>query len=224
MPSPLYQIFEDKKLINRIKERLPYLFQLAEIESSRAGKIGMEVGSLRERILIALLVHKFGEKNVETEIPITEPEIDVEINGNPVSIKTITGKGGVKIVWTVDATKAREFRENYTPKCDILLIRIDWGKQSKSFFVIPLEVQRKIFKKRGRNGYIKLPKAGTNPRGAEFNKDTLDFLLNDSDTKSITINWQRSKIDLKPYERWIDYWSRKNLSIKRAKHDLSDFG
>jgi hypothetical protein len=131
MDSPLYEVFQDKKLINRIKERLPYLFQLAEIESSRAGKIGMKVGSLRERILIALLVHKFGEKNVETEIPITEPEIDVEVKGFPLSIKTITGKGRVKIVWTVDATKAREFRENYTPKCDIILVRIDWGKKNE---------------------------------------------------------------------------------------------
>jgi len=219
MSSPLNQIFEDKKIINRIKGRLPFLFQLAEIESSRARKIGMQVGSLRERILIALLVHKFGEKNVETEIPITEPEIDVKVKGIPVSIKTITGKGGVKIVWTVDAKKAREFREAYTPKCDILLVRIEWGRMDKGFFFIPIEVQNKIFKKKGRNGYIKLPKAGTNPRGAEFNKETLDLLLNDSDTKSITINWQRSKIDLKPYQRWVDYWNRKDLSIKRAKHD-----
>ena len=44
--------------------RLPYLFHLAELDSSRAGKIGMEVGSLRERIIVALLIYKFGEDNV----------------------------------------------------------------------------------------------------------------------------------------------------------------
>jgi hypothetical protein len=44
MVSRLAEIFEDK-----IRKRLPYLFQLAELESSRAGKIGMEVGSLREK-------------------------------------------------------------------------------------------------------------------------------------------------------------------------------
>jgi len=110
MPSRLMEIFEDEKLINRIKTRLLYLFQRAELESSRAGKIGMEVGSLRERIIFALfLIYKFGEANVKTEIPITEPEIDVRLFGNPVSIKTITGKdfGGVKLIWTVDAQKAR---------------------------------------------------------------------------------------------------------------------
>ncbi len=50
MSSRLIEIFEDKKLVEKIRKRLPYLFYLAELESSRAGKIGMEVGSLRERI------------------------------------------------------------------------------------------------------------------------------------------------------------------------------
>jgi len=82
----LIEIFEDEKLIRKIRQRLPFLFQLAELESSRAGKIGMEVGSLRERILIALLIYKFGEENVETDIPITEPEVDVRLFGEPISI------------------------------------------------------------------------------------------------------------------------------------------
>lgn len=113
MSAPLIEIFEDEKLVGKIRRRLPYLFQLAELESSRAGKTGMEVGSVRERIIVALLIYKFGEANVETEIPITSPEVDVKLFGEPVSIKTITGKGfgGVKLIWTVDAQKAREFHE-----------------------------------------------------------------------------------------------------------------
>ncbi|PIS39139.1 MAG: type II restriction endonuclease subunit R, partial [Candidatus Nealsonbacteria bacterium CG08_land_8_20_14_0_20_38_20] len=91
MSSKLIEIFNDEKLIDRIKNRLPHLFQLAELESSRAGKIGMEVGSLREKIITALLIYKFGKENVETEIPITEPEIDANLFGVPISIKTITG-------------------------------------------------------------------------------------------------------------------------------------
>lgn len=223
MAIHLAEIFEDKQLTNRIKKRLPYLFQLAELESSRAGKIGMEVGSLRERILIALLVYKFGEENVETEVPITEPEIDVKLFGDPVSIKTITGMGGVKIAWTVDAQKAREFRETYTPKCDILLIQIKWNSIG-SFFYIPLEVQQRIFKEIGRQRYIKLPKPGTNPRGVEFNREALLRLMRDLSTKSIKINWQRSKIEHKPYQRWVDYWTRKDLSIQKETPDLLEFG
>lgn len=70
----------------------------------------MEVGSVRERIMVALLIYKFGEANVETEIPITEPEVDAELFGAPVSIKTITGKGfgGVKLIWTVDVENTNE--------------------------------------------------------------------------------------------------------------------
>ena len=207
MASRLIEIFEDKKLVTKIKKKLPYLFQLAELESSRAGKIGMEVGSLRERIIVALLIYKFGKANVETEIPITEPEVDVKLFGEPVSIKTITGKGfsGVKLIWTVDAQKAREFRENYYPHCDILLVQINWGSTG-GFYYIPLEAQRKLFDSIGRNRYIKLPKLGTNPRGVEITKEALANLVKDNLSKVIEISWQKTKIDYNPYKRWVDYW------------------
>jgi hypothetical protein len=201
----LVEIFEDKELVDKIGRRLPFLFQLAELESSRAGKIGMEVGSLREKIVIALLIYKFGEENVETQIPITEREVDVKIFGHPVSIKTITGTGGVKIIWTVDAQKAREFFKTYTPTCDIILVQIKWNGVG-GFFHIPVEVQQKILRNVGREKYLKLPKPGTNPRGVEISKEGLLMLMEDKDTKSIKIVWQRSKIEYDPYRRWVDYW------------------
>jgi hypothetical protein len=207
MPNHLIEIFEDKKLIERIQKRLPHLFQLAEFESSRAGKIGMEVGSIRERIIVALLIYKFGEANVESEIPITESEVDVKLFGEPISVKTITGNslGGVKMIWTVDAEKARQFSEEYYPHCGILLIQINWGKEG-GFYYIPIKVQKKLFDKIGRREYIKLPKAGTNPRGVEITKEALVSLVEDSETKVIKINWQRKEIKFNPYKRWVDLW------------------
>ncbi len=206
MSSRLIEIFEDRKLVTKIKNKLPYLFQLAELESSRAGRIGMEVGSLRERIIVALLIYKFGKANVETEIPITEPEVDVKLFGEPISIKTITGKfSGVKLIWTVDAQKAREFRENYYPHCDILLVQINWGSIG-GFYYIPLEAQRKLFDRIGRDRYIKLPKPGTNPRGVEITKEALTSLVKDDLSKVIEINWQKTRIEYNPYKRWVDYW------------------
>ena len=59
VPDKLLELFEDEVLVLRIKEKLPYLFRLAELESSRAVKIGMEVGVMRERIITALLLYKF---------------------------------------------------------------------------------------------------------------------------------------------------------------------
>jgi hypothetical protein len=165
------------------------LFQLAELESSRAGKTGMEVGSLRERIIVALLIYKFGEVEVETEIPITEPEVDAKLCGEPISIKTITGKsfGGVKLIWTVDAQKSKEFRENYYPHGDILLLQINWNDVG-GFYYIPLEVQKSLLDGIGRQNYIKLPKPGTNPGGVEITKEDLASLVEDSETKLIKIN------------------------------------
>ena len=207
MSSKLIEIFNDEKLIDKIKRRLPHLFQLAELESSRAGKIGMEVGSLREKIITALLIYKFGKENVETEIPITESEIDANLFGVPISIKTITGArfGGVKLVWTVDAQKADKFRKNYYPSYDLLLIQINWGKAG-GFYYIPLESQRRLFDKIGRENYIQLPKPGTNPRGAEITKEALSSLVKDKDAKTIEILWKKTTIEFNPYKRWVDYW------------------
>jgi len=207
MSSRLIEIFDDQKLVNRIKTRLPYLFHLAELESSRAGKIGMEVGSLRERIIVALLIYKFGAANVETEIPIISPEIDVRLFNEPVSIKTITGKrfSGVKLIWTVDAQKSREFRETYSPHCDILLIQICWGGTG-GFYYIPWEIQHEVYNRMGRDRYIRLPKPGTNPRGVEISQEALSRLIKDKTSKIIEIRWQKKELDYNPYKRWIDYW------------------
>jgi len=207
MNNYLLEVFRDETLIARIKKRLPQLFRIAELECSRAGKIGMQVGSVRENIIISLLIYKFDESNVQTNIPITEPEVDVKLFGRPISVKTITGKrfSGVKLIWTVDAQKANEFRKNYSPCCDILLVQIVWNKQG-GFYYIPLEVQRELFNKIGRENYIKLPKAGTNPRGVEITKEALLSLARDSESKVIEIYWQKPEINYNPYKRWVDYW------------------
>lgn len=215
MSSHLIKLFEDQAIVKKIKTRLPYLFQVAEIESSRAGKIGMEVGSLRERIVVALLIHVFGEKNVETEIPITEPEVDVRVYDRNISVKSITGKyfSGVKLVWTVDAQKAKEFRETYHPNCDMILIQLNWGGQG-GFFHIPLEAQKKVITNIGRERYIKLPKAGTNPRGVEITKECLSTLIKDQMTNIIEIWWQKQKITYDPYKRWMDSWEEDSYEVK----------
>ena len=131
MTKKIYEIFDEKEIVQKIKEKLPYLFQLAEIDNSRDGKLGMEIGSARERILIALLIYKFGEDNVKTDIAITQSEIDVIVFDEPISIKTVTNNNvvGVKLIWTVDAQKALEFINNYSPECDILFAHINWNNQ-----------------------------------------------------------------------------------------------
>lgn len=215
MSSRLAELFEDQILRQRIRNKLPYLFNIAELESSRAGKIGMEVGSVREKILVALLIYKFGEENVETQIPITESEVDVRLFDEPISIKTITGVSGAKVIWTVDAQKALEFFRAYIPNSEILLCQIKWvtketdinkGIHPGGLFWIPMETQRRIIDKLGKERYLKLPKVGTNPRGVEISREALLMLLQDKDTRCIEIVWQHTPIKYDPYKRWVDYW------------------
>jgi len=211
----LEKLFEDIDTINKIKTKFPYLFNVAEIENSRACKIGMEVGTARERIIVALLIWKFGEKTVETQIPTTTPEVDVKVFNQPISIKTITGLGGIKVIWTVDAQKAREFVDNYSPIYDMLIVQIKWdmskgdlekGIHPGGLFLIPTTVQKKVLDKLGKENYLTLPKMGTNPRGVEISREGLNTLLQDKDTKCIKIIWKHTKIDYNPYKRWVDYW------------------
>jgi len=207
LASRLGEIFKDFILVEKIKKRLPYLFQLAELECSRAGKIGMQVGSVRETIIASLLIYKFGEENVETEIPITEAEVDVKLFSEPISIKTITGRSfaGVKLIWTVDAQKAREFLETYSPHCDMIVIQINWNGTG-GFYFIPVEAQKELFAKIGRQDYIKLPKAGTNPRGAEITKEALLALIQSKKTEKIPVNWIKTKVVFNVYQRWVELW------------------
>ena len=206
MSSYLEQLFDDKNIIARVKDRMPKMFQLAELESSRAGKIGMEVGTARERIIAALLMYKYGEENVGSELPITESEADVSLFSEKISIKTITANlSGVKLAWTVDKQKAREFFDKYYPDIDMLLTQIIWGSTG-GFIYIPKIVQQDVYKKLGKNKYFKLPKAKTNPRGVELTKRALELMVNDKRSNKIDILWTRGELSYNAYDRWIELW------------------
>ncbi|MBC8415432.1 MAG: ThaI family type II restriction endonuclease [Candidatus Cloacimonetes bacterium] len=202
-------IFQDKETIIKVQSKLPYLFQLAELESQRAGKIGMEVGVLRERILVSLLIYKFGENNVNTEIPITEHEIDAFLFNKPISIKTKTGTSysGVKLIWTVDREKVLKFRSNYQPSCDMLFTQIVWDNKGALYY-IPKETQIQVLKVLGSDNYIKLPPQGTNPRGVEITSTALESLVKHERTLRIEIDWIKSHIDFNPYEKWVAHWKQ----------------
>ncbi|MGB8226485.1 MAG: ThaI family type II restriction endonuclease [Sedimentisphaerales bacterium] len=209
MNPKIKSIFQDNQVAEKIKKKLPVLFSIAELECSRAGRVGMEVGSLREKILVAMLIHFFGNENVETEIPITKSEVDVKVFDTPISIKTVTTKGrslgSVKIIWTVDAKSSLNFRENYHPSCDLLLVKIKWGNTGNLFY-IPLDVQQEVFSCIGRNQYITLPKPMTNPRGATFASSALKEIIENKQTINLEIFWKKQEIVYETYKRWTDMW------------------
>lgn len=211
MADLLSRIFLDEGLADRIRRKLPCMFKIAEMDVSRGGKVGMEVGVLREQIIIALLMYKFGKDNVITNIPANEPQTDVKLKGhdNPISIKTKTGSGfsGVKLIWTVDWEMVERFSKSYYPNHDTLFISVNWGK-SGVFAYIPLNVHREIFERLGRSSYIKQPKKGTNPRGVEISSTALKLCLEHTHTKKISIIWKcNSVIKYSPYDRWVKLWA-----------------
>lgn len=206
MSNHLNQLFQDEEIVQKIKDKMPPLFQLAEVENSRAGKLGMEIGSARERIIIALLMYKFGAQNVNTLSPITQAEVDVLLFDTPISIKTITGNlTGIKLVWTVDSKKALDFSINYRPTVDMLLAQINWGGEGW-FYYFPKECQLSVFEKLGKEGYIKLPKQGTNPRGVELSKQAVELLTKEEGILKIGINWSRLETTSGIYDRWVKLW------------------
>jgi hypothetical protein len=215
MDSPLDELFGDERLCEKIRLKLPFLFDLAEQQASRGGRVGMEVGTLREQILIALLIYKFGEAKVDLDIPITEHEVDVRVLGHPLSIKTVTAQSqrtpDVKIVWTVDWNKVEEFVRTYEPKYEMLLVIVRWGNMG-GFYGIPLQAQREIFEQLGKERYLRIPKPGTNPRGVDISSVAVEALLKHRSTKALTIAWSppdnltAEELRLAPYKRWLQYW------------------
>lgn len=181
------------------------------MESQRNGKIGMEVGSTREKILIALLMYKFGLDDVNANLPITEPEIDVIVKEEPLSIKTVTTKNGrwgngIKLVWSVDANTASNFKSHYAPSCDMLLAQIQWN-DTGFLYLFSKQAQTEIMNRLGKDGYMKLPTPGTNARGVELTSSALNELVSHSSTKKIEIFFEKEELDYREvYTKWLDAW------------------
>lgn len=111
------------------------------------------------------------------------------------------------MIWTVDAEIAREFLFKYRPKFDTILVQINWNDIG-GFYYIPLDAHIRCFELLGREAYIKLPKAGINPRGVEISRDAAMLLVRDKSTRKIDIFWKKSPIKYDMYKRWIELWEK----------------
>ncbi len=176
----------------------------------------MEAGTLREKVLIALLMFKYGKEKVQIDISVTEPEADALVDGHCVSIKTVTLGSPTsiptfKVSWTVDASSARHFAENYEPTCDILLATICKSCQG-GLYVIPKEAQQEVLSKKGKSGYLSLPKPGTNPRGVELTREAVKNLLDHEKTQRLPIEWMinktREELREQSLLQWIELWQQ----------------
>lgn len=118
----------------KIESILPVLFNMVELENKRGKKLGMEVGTARERVIIALCMYAYGDDKVKFPAS-TSHERDVIVNNRSLSIKTKSGAGcsGVKLSWTVDREKAQAFAKKFRPQSDMLYINSGLEKTGRIF-------------------------------------------------------------------------------------------
>lgn len=203
------EIFEGK-FASRVQRILPTMFNMVELENKRGEKLGMEVGTARERVIIAMFMYIYGSDVVKFP-PSTSSEIDVLVNGNPVSIKTkmnAASGAGVKLVWTSDWDRVDQFVDEYMPTSHLLFINVTWGEES-GFYLIDRSTQRELWRDMGRD-YFKIPRRGTNPRGVEMSREAMLAIQGHKDTLSMMILWNRPDSLLRDrhlYGRWVDLWN-----------------
>lgn len=196
--------FENPIFRTMVTTNLPKLFKKAEIESMRGGKIGMEVGVLRERILVALLLKSFGEKNVKFDFSSTDNSKDTQVFGDILSIKTFmnNGYGGIKVFWASDNQSVMNAINRYTPQNHLLISNINWGTQNGGLYLINLETQTEIFNTIGVEKYLKINNG--NNRGISIQTEVLKTLLSHKETKQIIVDWVDPKLEYNIYERWMN--------------------
>lgn len=196
--------FNNKIFQEITQKNLPFLFKKAELETTRGGKIGMEVGVLRERILVSILIKSFGLENIITEFGVTENSKDVKVYNDILSIKTFTnsGYGGIKVFWASDNQSVLNAIETYQPKNHLLVSHIKWGLINDGLYLIPLELQQDYFDKYGVDNYLKI-NSGNN-RGISFNTEILKKMLSHNNTKKIKIDWKIPSFEFNVFERWIN--------------------
>jgi hypothetical protein len=195
--------FYNENFVSMVKNSLPKLFKTAEIETTRGGKIGMEVGVLRERILVSMLIKSFGFENVDTDSSSNENSKDTKVFEDNLSIKTFTnsGYGGLKVFWASDNQSVSRALESYRPQHHLMISQICWGTNNGGLFLVPLSVQNEYFDKVSVNGYLKV-NSGNN-RGISIQTEVLKSMLSHKDTKKIKVQWTTPEIKLNIYERWI---------------------
>jgi hypothetical protein len=204
--NTIEELFSNKTYIAKIGKALPIFFHMANLESVRGRAIGMEVGTLREKILIAMLLAAFGRDSIDKDVSTTEYDTDFYLNKKKVSIKTSTGFYKFKLKWTANKLASKPFVDTYTPSSDLIYAFIKWNHQGGLYFV-PARAQLDVFKILGRGKYLRIPSDGTNNRGIEISVEACMQLVSHPATLVIPIQWDIPKTSYDPISRWVTLWN-----------------
>ena len=200
MNNLIVKILRSPYFIGNIERKLPPAFEMVGQQTS-----GPEVGGLREAVLIGMFMAFFGDEQVVPNESAVKADIDCYVGDGPLSIKTVTGKAlnNVRIKWTVDPEKVREFIDTFKPTCDLLIVRILWEAQGRISY-LPLETQQQAYAKLG-TGYFDY-RPGTNTRGVNLSRAALESMEKDPKATIVPVQWYRSVEPQPKYDRWVSYW------------------
>ncbi|MDE0184113.1 MAG: ThaI family type II restriction endonuclease [Candidatus Poribacteria bacterium] len=198
-------LLKDDIKVTRFVKNLPIAF---EIVANEMPKGNPAIGILREHVIIGYFISEFGQNKIRVPEEGNKREFDVEVCGEPLSIKTITGNSLVKILWTADQTIVNEeIAYRYHPETDMFLITIHWGKTQNSVFYIPKHVQSETYNQLGAAHYLRVA-SNTNHRGITIASKAMKTLKCHSDTLSCVVGWYKRGLHSSPYERWENYWAQ----------------
>lgn len=203
MNNLIVEMLQSPDYLERIKKKLPPAFEIVQQQAS-----GPEVGVLREAVLIGMFMAFLEKGKVTPNTSAVEADIDCYVGDAPLSIKTVTGTnmGGVRIKWTSDQEKAREFIASFSPECDLLVVRIVWEAEGRISY-IPVEAQQAVFSRLGRSEYLDY-RQGTNTRGVNLSRQALTAIENNRQSVVLRLQWYKSA-QPRPeskYDRWVSYW------------------
>ena len=199
MNELLAEMLQTPAVVHKIRTKLPPAFETVAQQAA-----GPEVGVLREQVIIGMLLAFLGEENVNPATRAVNPDVDCYVDGQPLSIKTVTGLNtSIRLKWTANAYNARQFIDTYEPRSDLLIVRIEWDGAGHVKYV-PVEVQSDVHKCLG-NEYLDY-RAQTNTRGVNLSREAATRIDRDIRVITVDIDWPRAGGAFDPYTKWVTYW------------------
>ena len=206
MNQCIIDLFKNHR-INRLVQGLPKAFEMATQEIPKGNPA---VGIIREHILTGFFINEFGKNKVIIQDDGIKRGTDINVCGHDLSIKTVSGNGEIKALWTVDPLRiGMEISRDYKPICDIFLVNIFWGKEKESVFYIPQSVQVNTRNELG-DKYLKA-NVGTNHRGISISKLAMENMKKDNNVLKKSVKWNKSGLEYKAHDRWVDFWDAVRL-------------
>lgn len=206
MNAAVRELLKRKDQQAALNRSLPEAFRTANSENRRGGSVGQQVGVMRENIVRGYLQTQLGRQSVQAAGGANSRN-DLCIEGSYIEIKTVTDKNLVKVTWTADPTRGKFYLDDYQPNADMILVRIQWGKNQNSVFHIPAETLLEIHGRMGEDSFRHA--SGTNNRGPDFSKEFMAEIERHGNVLAIPIDWGKDTKDETGLSRWLDYWNSK---------------